>query len=488
MIDYETFCKIQDCHHRQGLTIAQTARALGLDPKTVATWLARKRFERRRSSKRRSILDPFKGRIARLLDTHPYSAQQIFQKLREEGYRGGATLVRAYVRHIRPSKLPVYLKLHFACAECAQVDWGTMGTVAVGNTRRRLSFFVMVLAFSRQMFVEFTVSQTMEHFLACHQHAFTAFGGVTAKIMIDNLKSAVLKRLVGCAPVFNPRYLDFARHYGFEITACNVRRANEKGRVESGVGYVKKNFLRGLELTELGAIQAAAQVWLDSIANMRIHGETHRRPVDLFQEERPRLTEVNPHPYDVARTFTTNASSQFRITVDTNKYSVPCGFAHRRLTVKAYPDRVCIYFDTKLIAVHNRRYGRHEDIEDPERAKALMLERGRAREQRLMMRFLALTPDAQAYYEGLEQKRFNARQHVRKILALAEIYSVESVARAISDGLTFQAFSAEYITNILEARARALPEPGPLQLTRCQDLLDIDIAPPDLSAYDGEES
>jgi hypothetical protein len=164
--------------------------------------------------------------------------------------------------------------------------------------------------------------------------------------------------LVGCASVFNPRYLDFARHYGFEITACNVRRANEKGRVESGVGYVKKNFLRGLELTDLGAIQAAAQLWLDTIANVRIHGETHQRPIDLFVQERPHLRPLPPHPYDVARTLTTNASSQFRITVDTNKYSVPCAYAHRRLTVKAYPDRVCIYFDTKLIAVHNRRYGR----------------------------------------------------------------------------------------------------------------------------------
>jgi transposase len=113
VIAYETYCKILDCHHRQGLTIAQTARALGLDPKTVATWLARKSFERRRSVKRRSILDPFKGHITRLLDTHPYSAQQIFQRLREEGYPGGATIVRDYVRHIRPTKLPVYLKLHF---------------------------------------------------------------------------------------------------------------------------------------------------------------------------------------------------------------------------------------------------------------------------------------------------------------------------------------------------------------------------------------
>src|SRR5262249_57840827 len=128
----------------------------------------------------------------------------------------------------------------------------------------------------------------------------------------------------------------------------NVARANEKGRVESGVGYVKKNFLRGLELTEFGAIRAAAQVWLDTIANVRIHGETHKRPIDLFAEERPRLQPLNAHRYDVARAATTIASSQFRITLDTNRYSVPCAYAHPRLTVKAYPDRVCIYFDAEL--------------------------------------------------------------------------------------------------------------------------------------------
>src|SRR6201993_2708680 len=139
------------------------------------------------------------------------------------------------------------------------------------------------------------------------------------------------------------------------------------------------------------------------------------------------------------------------------------------------------------IARHQRRYGRHEDIEDPQHAKALIAQRGRAREQRLMMRFFSITPDAQAYYEGLEQKRFNARQHVRKILALAEIYPADSVARAISDGLAFEAFSAEYILNILEARSRALPEPGPLQLTRRHDLLEIDIDPPDLNAYEADD-
>src|SRR6266852_7023263 len=441
VIDYETFCKIHDCHDRQGLTIAQTARALGLHPQTVATWVARSRFEPRRSRPRGSVLDPFKPRVTRLLDTHPYSAQQIFQRLHEEGYRGGMTILRDYIRRIRPTQRPVYLKLHFAPGECAQVDWGSYGTVAVGNTRRRLSFFVMVLAFSRQMFVEFTVSQTMEHFLACHEH-------------------------------------------GFAIEACNVARGNEKGRVESGVGYVKKNFMHGLELTDFSTIHAAAQVWLDTVANVRIHGETQQRPVDLLAQERPRLGPVNPHPYDIALTSTSVASSQFRITLDTNQYSVPAAYAHRRLTVKAYPDRVCIYFDNQLIARHTRRYDRHEDFEEPDHAKGLIAQRSRAREQRLMMHFLALSPDATAYYDGLEQRRLNARHHVRKILALAEIYPADAVARAITDGLAFQAFSAEYITNILETRARALPEPGPLQLTRRHDLLDIDIAPPDLNAYE----
>jgi transposase len=483
VIDYQTFCKIHDCHDRQGLTIAQTGRLLGIDQRTVATWLARPHFTPRRSRPRRSLLDPFKPTITRLIDTHPYSAQQIFQRLGEQGYRGGITILRDYVRRIRPPQRPVYLKLHFAAGECAQADWGSYGTVAIDNTRRRLSFFVMVLAHSRQMFVEFTVLQTMEHFLTCHEHAFAAFGGVPAKVMVDNLKSAVLQRLAGTAPVFNPRYVDFARHHGFEIAPCNVARGNEKGRVESGVGYVKKNFLNGLEANEFAAIQAAARLWLDTVANVRIHGETHHRPCDLLVQERPHLRPLNPNHYDCARIFTSVASSQFRIALDSNHYSVPSCYAHRKLTVKAWPDRVCIYFENQLIARHTRRYGRNQDYEDKEHSKELTTQRHRAREQRLLLHFLALSPDAAAYYQGLEQRRFNARHHVRKILALAEIYSADLVARAISDGLAFEAFSAEYITNILEARTRALPEPGPLQLTRRLDLLDLDIAPPDLSDY-----
>jgi transposase len=487
MIDYETYCKIKDCHERQGLTIAQSARALGLHAQTVAKWVRCSHYQARHSMPRASRLDPFKARIVRLLETHPYSAQQIFQRLREEGFAGGATIVKDYVRKVRPAHREAFLKLSFAPGECAQLDWGEYGSIAVGSTRRRLSFFVMVLCYSRLMYLEFTVSQTMEHFLAAHEHAFAAFHGCPARLMIDNLKSAVLRRVVGEAPVFNPRYLDFARHWGFDITACNLRKGNEKGRVENGVGYVKKNLLNGLELLDFSAVNPAAQLWLDTIANVRIHGETHQRPVDLFAQEQPHLSPLNARPYDIAHFETVRASKQFRVALDSNHYSVPAEYASRRVSLKASPEWVCIYHQDKLIARHVRSYDRHQDIEDPDHPKALLAQRRNAREQRLLMQFLSLSRRAQAYYEGLEQRRLNPRHHLRKIVALAEIYGVDEIDRAIQDGIAFEAYSCEYIANILEMRARERPEPGALTLTRRQDLLEIDIPAADLSPYEADE-
>ena len=484
MINYELYCKIKDCHERQGLTIAQIARAVGVHRDTVAKWVKRPQYQTRQPAPRASRLDPFKARIVGLLERHPYSAQQIFQRLREEGFEGGATVVKDYVRKVRPVRREAFLKLSFAPGECAQIDWGEYGAIGVGSTRRRLSFFVMVLCYSRLLYVEFTVSQTMEYFLAAHEHAFAAFQGCPARLMIDNLKSAVLKRVLGEAPVFNPRYLDFARHWGFGISACNVGQGHEKGRVENGVGYVKKNFLNGLELLDFSAVNPAAQLWLDTIANVRIHGETHQRPVDLFAQERPHLQPLNPRPYDIARIETGRVSKWFRVPVDANRYSVPPEHVGRRVTVKVYPDRVCIYYLDQLIARHPRSYDRHQDIEDPDHPKVLLAQRTHAREQRLLAKFLSLSPHAQVYYEGLEQRRVNPRHHLRKIVALAEIYGVDALDRAIQDGIAFAAFSCEYIANILEMRTRALPEPGALHLSRHQDLLDIEIAAADLSAYE----
>ena len=342
----------------------------------------------------------------------------------------------------------------------------------------------MVLCHSRMMYVEFTVSQTMEHFLGCHQNALQFFGAVPNKIMVDNLKSAVLKRIVGHAPVFNLKYLDFAQHYGFSIIACNVGKGNEKGRVESGVGYVKKNLLNGLDIPDFKVMKPVARHWLDTVANVRTHGETGKKPVDMFLEEKSILQPLPIEPYDIAVIKQMRASRQFRVTVDTNHYSVPAQLSGVRMTMKMYPDRLCFYHDNKLVARHVRSYDRREDFEDPDHPKVLLAQRKKARDQKIYMRFLALSDKAQEYYRQLTQRRMNPFHHIRQIVALSEIYSKEQVAMAIEDAFSFAAFSCEYIANLLEQRSRPHKEPGALHLTRSSDLLDLTIDNPDLSIYD----
>ena len=482
MIDYDTYCKI---HHlkQQRLKPSQIAREMGLDLRTVEKWIDEPHFRPRQSVLRASKLDPFKPLIQRWLETHAYSAQQIFQRLREEGFEGGYSIVRVYVRKVRPRRVPAFLTLAFAPGQCAQVDWGEYGSVAVGSTRRKLSFFVMVLCYSRMMYVEFTLSQKMEQFLGCHQNAFAFFGGVPEKIMVDNLKSAVLKRLMGQDPVLNPRYRDFAAHYGFTIKPCAVGKGNEKGRVESGVGYVKKNFLNGLEISDFKVLGPGAKLWLDTVANVRLHSETHEQPFKRFNKEKPLLRPLPAMPYDIGNIYQVRASNRFRIHFESNRYSVPAEYASTRLTLKAYPQRLCIYHHDKLIARHPRSYDRHQDFEDPDHPKALLAQRKNAREQKLLARFFSLSCQAEAYYQGLA-KRFNPQHHVRKIVALSEIYDAEMMARAIEDALHYQAFSCEYITNLLESRTRLLPQVGALHLTRRQDLLDLDLPDPDCSVYE----
>jgi hypothetical protein len=344
------------------------------------------------------------------------------------------------VRTIRRVHAPAFLTLSFAPGECAQVDWGCAGSMSVGSTTRRLSFFVMVLCYSRLSYVEFSLKEATEHFLQAHQNALEFFGGVPAKVLIDNPKTAVLKHLSGEKPLFHPRYLDFASHYGFEPRACNVRKPNEKGRVESGVGYVKKNFLHGLELPHgLDALNAAVRHWMDSIANVRIHGETRKQPLELFAVEKAHLKPLPPLPADTGVTDTVRVNSRFRIRLDTNRYSVPSRYASQRLTLKKFADRLCIYHEGQLIATHTRSYDRHQDFENPDHAKELLSQRTKARNAKVLLAFYALCPRAEEYYRQLQERRFNARLHIAKIMALSEVYGPDKVARAIEDAFEFAA-------------------------------------------------
>ena len=486
MISYELYCKIRLLHGERGLSFAQIARELHLDPETVAKWALAKSYRARLQAPRKSKLDPYKATIQRLLEHHPYSATQIFQRLRaEHAYGGGMSILKDYVRKVRPVRAPAFLTLSFAPGECAQVDWGNAGSWPVGSTTRRLSFFVMVLCHSRLLYLEFTLGEATEHFLACHQNAFEFFGGVPQKLVHDNLKTAVLSHPRGESPIFNPRYLDFAAHYGFEPRACNVRKGNEKGRVENGVGYVKKNFLAGLQLPpHLDALNIAARQWMDTVANVRTHGATHGVPLELFAAEKPSLTPLASRPADTGVIRTVRATNRFRVVLDTNRYSVPSLYASQRLLLKCFAARLCVYHGEKLIATHTRSYDRRQDFENPEHVKELLDQRRAARDAHLLLGFYAISARGEEYYHQLQERRLNPRQHVAKIMALQDTYGVDKLRRALDDAFEFQAFSSDYIANLLEQRERFTPKPGPLHLTRRQDLLDLELAQADLSIYE----
>jgi transposase len=481
MIDYETYARI-GALSRQGLTPVQIAADCGIDERTIRFWLEQKSYRPRQSPRRPSKLDPYRQLVARRLAEHNFTARQLLRQLRAAGYTGGYSILKELVNEVRPPRQEAFLSLAFAPGECAQVDWGQAGTLDVPGGKRRLSFFVMVLCYSRMLYVEFTLQERQEQFLAGHQNAFLRWGGVPQRVMVDNLKSAVLSHPRGQPAVYHPRYLDFAQHYGFEVRACQPRRANEKGRVENAVGYVKKNFLSGLTLTSLSAVQNAADQWMQE-ANGRQHATTRRRPIDLLPEEK-----LRPLPpagvYDIGTDREGVANALCRVHIDGNRYSVPARNAGSRVRIRISADRILIYRQDQLIASHLRSYHRGCDIADPEHARELIRQRHRARDASLLQRFLALCGEAEAYYRQLEESRPNARLHVQRIVALSEIHGVEETARALRDTMEYAAYSSECVANVLEQRKRRSSPTSALHLTRSSDLLELELPPPNLSIYE----
>lgn len=483
MIRYDQYQQIHHLHST-GLSDRQIASQLGLRPETVAKWLLRPRYEARQPAKRPSQLDPYRTQIVQWLHEHPFSAQQIFQRLQQQGYSGGPTILKDLVRQLRPPKAQAFLSLKFLPGQCTQIDWGHAGRIQIGSTLRAVSFLVMVHCFSRKMYVEFTLSQGMEAFLSAQQNGFLYFGGTTAEVMVDNCKTAVLAHPTGGSPTFHPRYIDFAQHWGFRIKACTPRQPQQKGRVESAVAYIKGNFLGGLPLHSLESLNQQVLLWLQTVANVRLHAHTRRPPEELYREEIPKLRPLHPQAYEACRYLNVDANNRARVIFETNRYSVPPECARSRLVLKVYPERL-LFFDARnrTVAVHSRCYDRHQDVELPEHLAALEAQRKQGRHQQQWVRFVNLSPVAEAYYRALEPRRENPRYQLLKILALAEHYGVEAVDRALRDALALEAYGSEYIANILHQRSRPLAEPGVLHLTRASDQLELELPPPDLSIY-----
>ena len=486
----ELWRQIRDLYEQLG-SVRAVAKRLGVHRRTVRRAIQSDRPPKRTSEARGSIIDPYRGWILAKLQQYPeLTAKRILHMLQEQDYAGGYTLVKECVAELRPRLKPAYFTLTFLPGDCAQVDWGSWCGMDVPGGRRRISFFTMVLCHSRMLYVQLSMGEATEHWLSAHRNAFEFFGGVPRRVMVDNCRTAVAEPATADrAAVFNSAYADFAAHYGFKPVACSVGRPNEKGRVENAVGYFKKSFLAGRQPTHPAAMAPAVADWLETVANVRIHGTTGRRPVDVFnEEERTALLPLpaGAHPCTVMLPVTAN--NRFRVRVDTNRYSVPSEYASQRVTLHRYADRITLYAkDGTLIADHPRCYGRRQDVRDPEHERALQLRTRHARDRRLMEQFLALGPAAEPYLAGLREKRPDWKSHLRRINALADIHSREEVARLLADALEHGAFSSEYVLNILQARQRTLPEPGPLHVTRRQDLLELDLPDPDLDIYGKEQ-
>ncbi len=483
---YSRHLQIHQLAENEKLSAKQIAARLKISIKTVTRHLKEERYSPPKARRVSRKIDPYKDRIKQLLERYDYTAAQIFRMLKEEGYTGCESVLRDYVSQVRPRRQTPYLTLNFEPGSSAQVDFAECGLITVGETRRKLYAFVMTLCYSRMVFVKFIMRQNMEHFLACHREAFEYFMGVTREVMVDNCKVAVKSSSSFGTPLINERYADCAAHYGFKAVPCGVRKPNEKGRVERNISYLRKSFLNGLDRDNLSlaALNHGIRQWMENVANIRIHGTTHKSPLEMFKDESSALLPLPLFPYDCGVIVNSHANKQYRVVFESNKYSVPPEFAGRRVELGIYPETIAIRCEGKLIAEHVRSYEHNRDYGLPEHDKVLIEHRRKAKQGIIMKQFMALGPVAETYYQGIRTRRLNPATHIRKIMALLSIYGPDDVIRALEDGAEAGAFGSDYIANILEARHRISPQPGPLHLSRKSDYLDIEIQAPDMDAYD----
>ena len=354
---------------RQGLSITEIARRVGCDRKTVRKHLADPappRYSAR--PPKPSKLDPFKPYLDQRLERGVFNCEVLYRELCERGYDGKQTILRDYVRpHRQAACHRASVRFETPPGQQGQVDWGHFGSIEHQGQNRRLYCFVLTLGYSRAMYAEFTVSSAMMDFLRCHMHAFTYLGGVPEHLLHDNQKTVVHVHDPGGAHHWNVQYLDFADHYGFWPRLCRPYRAQTKGKVESGVKYIRRNFWPSCpDVATLDGLNAALWSWLDSVANVRIHGTTHEVPMARLEHERESLGSLHVPPYDLSTVSSRRSSKDGFISYGGNRYSVPAAYALSLLTVREQPHGLLeIYAGLDCIARHHLASGRHQSVVDP---------------------------------------------------------------------------------------------------------------------------
>ncbi|MBM4029143.1 MAG: IS21 family transposase [Planctomycetes bacterium] len=467
------------------------ARRLGCCRRTVKRALAMDRPPHPPARAfRGSLLDPYLPRIEALLARCPeLSAVRVLEEIRKgpDGYRGGISLVRRYVRKIRPPRGRVYQEVFYEPGEAMQVDWGACGRIKIGRTWRRVSVFVAVLCYSRLSYIEFSLAQRKADFYRALVHALEFFGGSPHKLIFDNLKAAVLNGS-GRHACLHPEFLALCGHYCLEPIACARRDPESKGVVEAGVRYVKRNALQGRseELTGWEDYRQLAVRWRDETANVRVHETTKQRPVDRFEQERSLLRPLPAVAFDTDEVVSAVVSPLLQIKFDANRYSVPPDVARQTVLVRATATQVRVFHQGREVACHARCYERGQRLRQEEHHLQALQRRSRPRARHVEQAWDALGETARAFHLQLRQRPVKTTVHLRRLLNLVQLYGREEVLAAVALAQQYQTYDAAYVeTLLLQARRRReLPPPTPLRLQRPELIDEIELEDPDPGAYD----
>jgi len=485
MISPEQRAQIRRLFHAEHWKIGTIAAELGVHPDTVRAALETERFKRG-PAPRTALTDPYLEFIQQTLEQHPrLRATRLFQMLRDRGYHGSVVQLRRMLVSLRPPTQEAFLRLSTLPGEQAQADWASFGTVTIGRAQRRLSCFVLTLSYSRALYLEFFLDQSLENFLLGHVHAFTEWGGCPRTILYDNLKAVVLERC-GNAIHFHPRLLELCGHYHFAAQPCRPYRGSEKGRVERAIQYIRHSFFAARAFTNLVDFNAQAWRWRDTVAQQRPWpGDDARTVAECFALERPQLLALPAHPFDCDVVRTVQSDKTIYVRFDLNDYSIPPSAVRRPLTLVANADTVRLLDGPTELARHRRSYDRHQRIEDPTHIAALVQQKRQALGSTAVARLRQAVPNIEQFLTAAFQRGESLARQSSQLLGLLDDYGAAELAAAVAEALERNTPRASSLLFILTRRHRSRrAHLLPVDLSRHPELADLAIPTHQLEVYD----
>jgi transposase len=487
MIAKQTEAEIQRLFHAEKWRVGTIAAELGVHHTTVQRVLRQSGIEPKALTPRPSIADPFVPFIVEQLTKHPrLCASRLFEMVRARGYPGGADHFRRVVGQHRPKRpAEAFQRLKTLPGEQAQVDWAYFGKLRVGRAERPLWAFVMVLSFSRQLFLRFFPGCSMPFFLRGHVEAFTYFCGVARVLLYDNLKSAVLERQ-GDVIRFHPTLLELAAHYRFEPRPVAVARGNEKGRVERAIRYARDAFFAARSWTDLADLNQQAVEWATGSAADRTWVEDRTRTVrDAFRDEEARLLPLAEEPFPVLERVEVEIGKTPYARFDLNDYSVPHDRTRRTLVVFADLETVRITEGDEVVATHARSWDRGQQLETPAHLQRLVDEKRRARQHRGLDRLAKAAPSSQSFLRHAADQGHNLGSTTARLLQLLDAAGAAELEEAFVEVLERGTLHVGAVRHVLDRRRseRGLPPPVSIPISPPEHR-DLVVTPHALGSYD----